>query len=852
MKKRQKKRKPLLLRVATLLCVLVAASAVLALIGGGAIYIYAKRNIDPQMDEALFAAAGSDTVTRLYYNGEEESGASESEFFQGYYPVELEKEALAGAELCERVDAEEIPDFLKNAFVAIEDRRFYEHDGVDWLRTAKAAMNYVFRFDSRFGGSSITQQLIKNIGGENEISAARKLKEILRALRLEREHSKEEILEAYLNVIPLGHGCVGVGAASRIYFGKSVSELTVAQGALLAAVTNSPARYDPIAYPKQALERRNLVLDQMCVQGYLSSEEALLAKSEALGASITEDARGNVVSWYTETVIDDVVRALQEQYGYTSQAARGLVWGGGLTVYTLMDPTVQEVLNEYFRDASHLPKEVKDGLNYGFAVTDPKTGNLLGVIGGVGEKKGNRLLNLATQTRRAPGSTLKPLAIYGPAIEEGMITSATVFDDVPVSFGADPRHPVPWPRNSPNVYQGLLNVADAVAYSKNTVAVQLYRKLGAEKIYRYLVHRLGFEGIVRTGVGVDGGEVTDLAAAPLALGQLSSGATVREMAAGYGAVASGGVYRKGRSFLLVLDGQGNVLLRNEPEETRVFSQESANLLTQLLVGVTDHGTAKALRLKQYVDVAGKTGTSGESRDKWFVGYTPYYCAAVWCGYAEEARPIGKLSKDHLKIWDEVMLLLHEAAFRDGRKEEERFSVEGLTRCRVCKDSGCLASEACTHDPRGDRFVTLWFKKGTEPKSHCARHVAVPYDFNVGGVITDGAFYEDEEPTYTALIDIPWRDFPMQIYIKDAEYVYRPLKGAEPGMWWGVPYFVNTVPKGRFVGITDHGGGRQFNCTAYERFLEKETEERIEENSEGATEKTEESTVISEGETWDNE
>jgi membrane peptidoglycan carboxypeptidase len=346
------------------------------------------------------------------------------------------------------------------------------------------------------------------------------------------------------------------------------------------------------------------------------------------------------------------------------------------------------------------------------------------------------------------------------------------------------------------------------------VAVRPYRELGKETVYRYLARDLEFGGIVRRAEGKDGRGLTDLAVAPLALGQLSYGTEVREMTAAYACLAAEGTFRKPLSYLLVTDRNGNVLLENREEGKQVFSPETARLMTQMLTAVTERGTAKKLRLSRDVDVAGKTGTSGSSMDKWFVGYTPYLAAGIWCGYPEGGRQIPSLSRDQLDVWDGVMRRLHRDVLRDTGRELRSFSTEGLVRKTVCRDSGCLPGPHCGEDPRGCREVTLWFRRGTEPKTHCHRHVSVPYDFEVGGVITDPE--AGEVPERVSLLDIPWRDFPIQVQVRDAEYVWRPLAGKEAGKWWGVPFFINTVPRGRFVGITDRGGGRQFNAAAYDR------------------------------------
>ena len=264
---------------------------------------------------------------------------------------------------------------LRNAFVAIEDKRFFLHDGVDWSRTLQAAVNCVFRYDDRFGGSTITQQLIKNISADSEITIARKLREICRAIHLESHHSKEEILELYLNVVPMSQGCIGVGAAAARYYGKDVQDLTLSEAASLAAVTNSPTRYDPITSSENNRQRRNLILSEMQKQGMIAAGEAEAAMSETLTVIGSATEHPSVYNWYIETVLDDVIRDLMAKRGLSHEAAVKLVYHGGLSVYTLMDAEIQQTLESYFSEYRNLPTACRDGMQMGMTVMDPHTGD---------------------------------------------------------------------------------------------------------------------------------------------------------------------------------------------------------------------------------------------------------------------------------------------------------------------------------------------------------------------------------------------------------------------------------------------------------------------------------------------
>ena len=793
MKKTQnstKKGHKILRRTLTVFGILIL---LLPLVGVSAFLVY-YNSLDYSMDESLFEMAKGSRTTRFFYNAKSEENAlspsgaysSENDILNGYTAAELRNEQINGGEKSVWCPLERIPLHLQNAFIAIEDKRFYTHDGVDVKRTAAAVLNYFLGFDGRFGGSSITQQLIKNISSDNEVSAARKLREICRALRLESRHSKEEILELYLNIVPLAEGCVGVGAASRFYYGKEPSDLSLAEAASVAAITNSPVRYDPYKNPENNLARRSLILAEMYSQGFITEEEYRSACGEELVLCPLTSKSEQVYSWYTETVLSDVIRDLEEEKGVSHETAVWLTTHGGLSVYTLMDFEVQQTLDEYFEDISHLPNACRGGMQMALAVIDPQTGALLGTVGGVGEKQGNRTLNYATALR-APGSVIKPLSVYAPALEEGVITYASVFDDVPLRFIGEGSATVAWPKNSPAVYSGLTDLPRAVAYSKNTVAIRVLEELGAEHSYAYLANRLSITSLVRGRYTDDGRKLTDLAAAPLALGQLTDGASLYELTAAYGALANAGRFCAPRSYALVLDRNGEVLLENPVSEKRVFSESTAYLTTELLRGTVEYGTATEIRLDEQTDLAGKTGTSGEGRDKWFIGYTPYCVCGIWCGYPDGNTPVPTEKRTHLAIWDEVMTKIHRILADDG--EERTFSVpRDIVRAAYCRDSGCIPCEACRLDVRGDRIAVGLFRRGSEPHELCTCHTVVEYDKEGGGIAR--ADCPDSSRTRVALLAVEGRDFPMQVYVEDAQYTVPTV--TEEGHFTGISR-IRTAP-----------------------------------------------------------
>lgn len=678
------------------------------LFGVGVFAVTAAR-LDSEGDFAVMESMRASRTTVLYAPGD---CAREGLTPETYVPVEFE--IVYDADNLVWVEAEEIPPQLKAAFVAIEDKRFYRHRGVDYFRTAHALVNYVLRYRPSFGGSTITQQLIKNVHGDKEVTLGRKVKEIIRAHRLEKRYTKDEILTYYLNIVPLGHGCMGVRAAARYYFGKEPYALSVAECATLAAITNAPARYEPQNHKEANLRRRNQILDAMADQGYLSPDRAQREKETDCVLSLTDPifTGDRFHGWYTETVLREVIDRLAQRLDLSRQSATAMVYRGGLRIYTLADPAVQR---EMEKQLSH-PLVTPDGREVeGSMVTlDPLTGDIVGIIGDMGKKTANRIFNPATDGYYPPGSAIKPLSLYAPALMRKEIHWGTVFEDCP-----DLVDGKLWPRNSPNHFMGRITVQEALARSKNTVAVTLYHRLGAERIYRILERDLCFSALTR-------GDRTDLAASPLALGQLTRGTTPLEMTAAFATFPSGGVYHKPRSFLAVYDAHGNLLLENLPESHRVWDKATAAIMTALLAGVTDHGTASPVTLKYELDTAGKTGTSGMDRDKWFVGYTPYFVTGFHCSMRDgTSLPAG--CRYHLTVWDGVMRAIHAPILADPAPLRSFSMPDGVIREEYCLDSGCRPTDLCRADRRGPRVAVGYFTRDNRPTAECRDHVSVLYD-----------------------------------------------------------------------------------------------------------------------------
>ena len=557
---------------------------------------------------------------------------------------------LSGTQKRIWVNYEDIPWYMEKALVAIEDKRFYDHKGVDWYRTAGAFIEMFARMETSYGGSTITQQLRKNLTGEDEITIQRKLTEIFGALELEKKYDKRQIIEWYMNAVYFGEGCWGVQTAAHTYFGKDVSELSLAECAAIIGITNKPTYYDPFYNEQNNKERQETILREMYEQDYIDYGQYVQAVNEKLNftRSPDENYTQEVMSYYTEVVIDDVTNDLMQLKGISREAARSLLYNGGYRIYCCLDVNVQNAIDSIYTDLSAIPETAysEQQLQSSIVVMDPYDGRILGLCGGVGEKTINFGLNRATGTKRSPGSSFKPIASYGPAIDLGLITPNTYVNDSP-NLRLDGTD---WfPANDSNVNYGIVTIYQALQYSLNTVAAQIVDKLpnGPATAYDYLANRLGVTSLVND----------DISYAPMALGQLTNGITVREMAQAYGAFVNDGIFTYGRTYSMVADSGGNVVIDNSPRTIKAFDPNTAYVMTYMMQNGVENGTGTEAALWT-VPVAGKTGTSGEYMDRWFVGCTPYYVAAVWTGYDMPER-IHVSGNPAAKLFRKVMAPIHE-------------------------------------------------------------------------------------------------------------------------------------------------------------------------------------------------
>ena len=524
------------------------------------------------------------------------------------------------------IDYDQIPQDMLDAIVSIEDKRFYEHKGVDWYRTSAALVNMFITMRNDFGGSTITQQLIKNLTKQDDITVQRKLLEIFQALEFEKTYDKEEILEWYLNVVYFGEGCYGIEAAAQTYFGKSASQMTLAECASLAGITNNPSRYDPFISRANNKARQELILGEMYkTTETITKEEYDAAKAEELHFVRSEASEfvQEIYSYYEEVVYQDVINDLMEQKGINEKTAKQLLLYGGYQIYSCIDMDIQNILDSYYTDLSRLPKpwrnDSKDHFQSAMVIMDPYTGEIKALTGGTGEKNINFGLNRAVNAYRSPGSAIKPIASYGPAMEYGLITPSTqVNDDPDITLRGTWWYPHNYTVDS---YSGWVTIRSALTSSLNTVPAQIVDKLTPQVCYDFMVNRLGFESM----------HPEDADYAPMALGQLKYGITVREMTQAFGAFANTGTFTYSRTYTKVTDMDGNLILQNDPETIQAFSPTVAVNMTSMLRGVVTGGTGGEARIGS-MPVAGKTGTTTGSKDRYFVGYTPYYVAAVWTGY----------------------------------------------------------------------------------------------------------------------------------------------------------------------------------------------------------------------------
>ena len=596
-------------------------------------------------------------------------------------------------------EIENVPQMLIDAIISIEDQRFYQHGGVDWKRTTGAFVNYlpfIDLYSSNQGGSTITQQLIKNITSDNDKSAARKLREIARALLMEKKLDKTTILEAYLNTISLGNGICGVQVASNYYFNKDVSQLSLVECASLAAITKNPSAYNPESKPEGNKKRRADVLYKMYQLKKISKEQYTRALNAdvVIDNSQQENFEIPINNYFVDTLISDIIQDLSKKYKCSTDTASTMLYNGGYKIYATLNPEIQEEMekvylnqNRYFSQKARKNKNIH--VQSAMTITDYE-GNIVGIVGGVGEKTVNRGLNRATDAPRQPGSTMKPIGVYVQAIENGSINYSTVIEDKPMDryYADGKKGPKEWYGH----YAGNMTVKTALERSANTIPCWILRDdIGVQASYDFLKNKLGLKHLAET----------DKNLASLALGGCSYGITTTESAAAYAIFGNGGKYYEPTTYYKVVNVSGEIVLKPKNGE-QVIKSTTATIMNNLLQNVVygPQGTGGGISYYSRMKVFAKTGTSSESNDLWMVAGTPYYVGSVWYGFdkPEQVYYAGAAAT----VWRTIMTAVHK-----NLEKKEFVMDETVVKYTYCNNTGLRASKNCTS--RG----TGWYAPDTE-------------------------------------------------------------------------------------------------------------------------------------------
>ncbi len=710
------------------------------------------------------------------------------------------------------VTIDQIPKDLQHAFIAIEDERFYEHNGIDMRGILRAASITLSSGEMSQGASTITQQLLKNnvFNAFNESTIEkikRKVQEQYLAVKLETVMSKDAILENYLNTINLGNGYYGVQAAARGYFNKDVSELSISECAVIASITKSPTGLNPIRHADRNKDRQSQVLLNMKEQGYISQEEY----DEAIADDVYARLEGielagtstSTYSYFVDELINQLTSDLMSQKGYTEAQATSLIYRGGLRVYSTQDTMMQQVADDVINNPGNYNDNTHFSINYAltikqtdgsfsyyshnsmanwytktlgdtrfsltmtdedaarsyveaykqellkeggeiyaetltftiqpqisFTIMDQTNGQVKVMVGGRGDKTLNRSLNRASNDiARQPGSSIKPLAVYGPALDTGTYSLASAIDDAPYYYsGTDAKLVTNFTKGE---YRGLMTLREALTVSQNVPAVKILSKLTPQVGYNYL-EKFGISTLVSPKNAINGAH--DVVQS-LALGGMTRGVSNIDMCSAYAAIANKGTYTKPIYYTKVLDSEGNIIIDNYsvPETHKVLNENSDWLLIQGLRSVATDGTARTANFSSQ-PVAGKTGTTQFDSDRWFCGFTPYYTAVIWAGYDDNSKELGNVV-NHNVIWRTIMQTIHENLNLPTGSYEQ---PSGIVEAAVCSKSGLLPVEGlCDQDPEGNCVITEYFTEDTVPTEYCTTHVKVSICNESGDIATSG-------------------------------------------------------------------------------------------------------------------
>ncbi len=619
----------------------------------------------------------------------------------------VEYQTLYGTENRVWVDYNEMPKAMPDAIIAIEDKRFYDHKGVDWLRTGEAMLNLVGGDDS-FGASTLTQQLVKNLTEDDEVSITRKIREIVKALKVEKENTKDEIIEAYLNVVNFGGSCQGVQAAAQRYFGKDVKDCSIAECAAIAGITQNPSKWDPLIYPENNYIRREDVLFAMHQQGKITDAEYEQAMEESknmtfrdYSSETDDDTPQNIQNWYFDELVFDLSRDLAEFYNISESAALNKIYSEGLKIYCAMDLEAQKMIEE---EALDIDKTSNPDLEIGMTLMD-YTGRVIATVGSSNPKDGNLVFDRATMSTLQPGSSIKPVVAYAKAVDDGQIHWSSAIPDDPVSswvYSDGSLGPYNWYETE---HPHGLFLVDAIEWSSNCCAAQTVMTIGgASAAYDHAVNYMGFDHLHPDN--------DRDAIAAFSLGGMNGGVTVREMAAAYTFIGNGGMYYEPYTYYYVTDRNDKILLDNRNNiPIQVYSDETASIMNRLLkynVNNCKHTTAAYAAVYGW-EIAGKTGTTNSDRDSWFCGGSPYATLAVWTGFDDPQRiwyPGTTVAAD---TFSDVM-----SRYLDGKDYKEFNLSSDIEYLEFCTHTGNIATDICKDTRWG------WYSSDNTP-SDCVSH-----------------------------------------------------------------------------------------------------------------------------------
>lgn len=602
-----------------------------------------------------------------------------------------------------KVDSDKMPEKLKDAYVSIEDERFYKHHGVDIKRTTSAIFSYVFHAgNSSYGGSTITQQLVKNITGDNTDSVTRKIKEWWKAYQLEWYFSKDDILDMYLNVIYVGPNIYGVGAGSEYYFNKDVQKLSIAESAFLAGINNSPNSYNPFDKETDNTEKINkrtkTVLSKMKELKYISEDEYNGAISEVENGLHFNKGNVNsgdgVYSYHTDTLITEVIKDIANEKKINETFASNYTYLSGLTIKSTQNSTIQKEVENEFNKKQYSIKSKQSGetAQAAMVIIDHTTGRVVATVGGLGEKNTARGLNRATQSTRQTGSSIKPLAVLIPGIDKKIFTASTIYSDVEKTFTGN---------YSPKNYDGYLGettVRRAVESSQNIPFVEMMQQITPKVAIQYL-ENMGITTLTKNDESLT-----------LSLGGLEKGITPLEMAAAYATIANNGTYIEPTFYTEVINKSGKVVAKAKPKTKKVISEQVAYIVKEILTQPVkgNNGTAKYCSISG-MDVAAKTGTTDDNYDRWLCGFTPYYTAATWFGYDKNETIYFNKQNPAGIIWANVMKKVNSGLNKTKFKQPAWIQV-----ATICSETGMVANSGCTNT------IEEYFLIGTKP-GNCTKH-----------------------------------------------------------------------------------------------------------------------------------